>query len=114
MDACRIRERFASTPEVIPQILDRFQAQIETLRRLLTADIPEGDLASLTSQLHKLKGASGYVAAEELTALATRLEAAGKTGDFETLRAGLAQLTSEIDRCLGCLPGVRQDMTITV
>ncbi len=114
MDACKIRERFAATPNVIPELLDRFQEQIESLRNTLKSDAPEADLVSMTRLLHVLKSSSGYVAAEELAEVVTRLEACGKAGDFETLRAGLASLQTEIDRCLAQLPAVRREFAVTV
>ncbi|HEX4054426.1 MAG TPA: ATP-binding protein [Tepidisphaeraceae bacterium] len=114
MDASKIRDRFFTTPNVIPEILDRFQQQIESLRDVLKSDAPDAELVSLTRQLHVLKGASGYVAAEQLGQLVTRLEASGQAGDFETLRAGMASLQAEIDRCLAQLPSVRRDIAATV
>lgn len=114
MDASKIRERFAGNPNIIPEILDRFQGQIESLRSVLKSDAPEAELVSMTRLLHVLKGASGYVGAEQLDQLATRLEASGKAGDFETLRAGIAGLQAEIDRCLAQLPSIRRDIAVSV
>jgi HPt (histidine-containing phosphotransfer) domain-containing protein len=62
----------------------------------------------VAAQAHAVKGASASIGAEELSAAAARLEAAGKAGDAETLREllpefhrQLSDLAAGIDRALG-------------
>ncbi len=110
MDANDIRKRFASSPQIIPEMLDRFENQIEELRGMLRFDAPDEELAALVRPLHALKGCCGYLASDPVVQLVTRLEGAGKSGDLETLREGLADLQMEIERCLAHLPEVRRQL----
>jgi PAS domain S-box-containing protein len=113
IDLTQLSQRFATTPQIIPQIADRFEKQILSLRTLLESDLAGPKVLSLTAPLHALKGSSGYLAAEKLRELATSLEASGKAGDLETLRQGLDDLRTEIDRCLAQLPLLRAQNPLT-
>jgi two-component system, sensor histidine kinase len=110
MDANDIRKRFVGTPQIIPEMLDQFEQQIEELRGMLQFDASDEELAALVQPLHALKGCCGYLASDHVVRMVTRLEGAGKSGDLETLRGGLADLQAEIERCLAHLPEVRRQL----
>ncbi len=110
MDANDIRKRFSGTPQIIPEMLDQFEQQIEELRGMLQFDASDEELAALVQPLHALKGCCGYLTSDHVVRMVTRLEGAGKSGDLETLRGGLADLQAEIERCLSHLPEVRRQL----
>jgi CheY-like chemotaxis protein len=68
----------------------------------------DADLRAFTTQVHALKSASASIGAEEVSAQAASLEAAGRAGDWGAIREGLpgfvqtlAALTGGIARVLG-------------
>jgi len=114
LDADKIRQRFAGTPRMVPEILDRFEKQMEELCGMLRCDGADEELAALLRPLHAFKGSCGYLASDHVVQLVTRLEGAGKSGDLQTLRDGLADLQAEIGRCLTHLPEVRRQLALPV
>jgi signal transduction histidine kinase/DNA-binding response OmpR family regulator/ABC-type uncharacterized transport system substrate-binding protein len=79
------RQLIAST---ISTFLAEMPGQIDMLREL----IKQGQTQQGGSQAHKIKGASGYVAAGAFQKTALKMEQAGKAGDLR----GLEQLLPEI------------------
>ena len=72
----------------ISTFLDDMPVQIDRLRKL----IKQGQAQQGGAQAHKIKGASGYVAAGAFQKTALKMEQAGKAGDLR----GLEQLLPEI------------------
>ena len=108
INVARLLERYAATPQLIPTLLDRFEQQITANRTALEAQLAQGQLESLATLAHTLKGSAAYLAAERISALAAQVEAGGRAKDLESIRAGVAELQREIDACLQQIPQVRE------
>ncbi len=78
---------------IIPGFLEDIPRQIQTLKDLLEA----GDAPGVERQAHTIKGASANVGGEALREAAFEMEKAGKAGNLDTARAGMAKLDAQFN-----------------
>jgi CheY-like chemotaxis protein/HPt (histidine-containing phosphotransfer) domain-containing protein len=78
----------------INTFLEDMPDQIDTLEEL----IKQGQTQKGAAQAHKIKGASGYVAAGEFHNTALEMEQAGKAGDLKTLEQLLPEIGAQFNR----------------
>ncbi len=90
---CGAAESYLETLAIYADNAAPIAAEIEALRRA-------GDLDGVTMKVHALKSGSRAIGAGALSALAERLETAGKAGDAQTLDGGLDELLTRL-RTLG-------------
>jgi signal transduction histidine kinase/CheY-like chemotaxis protein/HPt (histidine-containing phosphotransfer) domain-containing protein len=64
----------------------------------LHAALTKDDAGAVVHEAHRIKGASGLVGASALAAVAVRIEAAGRSADLASAKAGLAELETEVAR----------------
>ncbi len=81
-------------------LLGRFAASAVEARRDIAAAMAAGDLATLASEAHKLKGSSLAVGAQAVGDAAATLEHAAKAGNRAACQDGLGPLIVEIDRAV--------------
>ncbi len=81
---------------LITKFRERAPYDLEKLRQAVMAE-DAGETARLA---HGLKGAAGYVAAEKVRKLASKLETMGRGGDLSQAEECLKQLKSEVARCV--------------
>jgi len=82
--------------EFFIRVLKLFCKDAEKRLPLLEKAPEEDALDEISSQAHAIKGVSASIRANDLSALAAEVEAAGKAGDIETVRERLPKLTEEI------------------
>jgi CheY-like chemotaxis protein len=58
------------------------------------------NIAAFTTQVHALKSAAGTIGAAEVSKEAAVLEAAGKSGDVETIRKGMGEFREHLSRLI--------------
>jgi len=105
-----LQARYAKTPQLLPTLLDRFQAQITKTRGELEAALAQSELDGFRALVHSMKGSAGYLAAEKLVQIAGQLEGSSKLGDLQAIQRGFAEMQREMDACLRQIPQVRQAM----
>jgi signal transduction histidine kinase/CheY-like chemotaxis protein len=86
------------TEEGYRKVLYSFVWDAEDRLKHISAFPDTDDLAAFIIHVHALKGAAGSIGAAELSADAARLEAAGRSGDMETIR--------------GLLPSFREQLSV--
>ena len=79
---------------VIGSFLEDMPVQLGMLAEL----IKQGDAQNVGAQAHKIKGASGYVAAGNFHNIALKMEQAGKTGDIGRLELLLPEIETQFSR----------------
>jgi HPt (histidine-containing phosphotransfer) domain-containing protein len=85
------------TVEIYREVLDLFCTDVdERLPILKNVPDPAG-LAKFATQVHALKGASGSIGAAEISALAAKLETAGKTGDISFIQESLGGFSAQLE-----------------
>jgi HPt (histidine-containing phosphotransfer) domain-containing protein len=73
---------------VAEAFLTDMSSQIEQLKSVVAA----GDVQQVAVQAHKMKGAAVSVGGMALSALALKMERAGKAGELDTIRLELPKL----------------------
>lgn len=81
----------------INTFLEDMPGQIDTLEEL----IKQGQAQKSGAQAHKIKGASGYVAAGAFHDTALEMEQAGKAGDLKALEQLLPEIGNQFNRLKG-------------
>jgi PAS domain S-box-containing protein len=89
--------------EVIGLFLEDCPRLLEAVRRGLA----DGDAAAVNRTAHTLKGSAGNFGAQEVIALAPRLEATGRDGNLSAASALVSTLEAEISRLLEELAAAR-------
>ena len=93
----------------ISTFLDDMPGQIDMLRKL----IKQGQAQQGGAQAHKIKGASGYVAAGGFQKTALKMEQAGKTGDLRDLEQLLPELSEQFFRLKSDLEDYLARLTVS-
>ncbi len=92
--------RFCGTPETYLETLTIYAKNVAGFSGEIEACYNANDIANTTVKVHALKSTSLAIGAADLSALARKLEAAGKEGDTATLGAELPALLERY-RALG-------------
>jgi Amt family ammonium transporter len=113
IDVAALFARCMGNMEFAASLLDEMQSSgadlVEGIARLVAAQ----DAAGAAEAAHALKGAAGIVAAEPLRSLAADIEAAGKSGDLESVASLVEGLRREMQRCLAVVPKIREQAMAT-
>ncbi|MCH8271268.1 MAG: response regulator [Planctomycetes bacterium] len=99
-------KRWESHPDLVKSILGKFQDQAADLVRHIEQCFTDGDVKELERQVHSLKGAAGYVAAEGVHYLASQLEAMARDAELADADACIKRLRQEVAECLEYIPEV--------
>ena len=106
-DYAGISERLMDDKELIETVVQAFLGDMPEQIKQLDSHIKNQDLEQATAQAHKIKGAAANVGGLALSAHASILEQAGKSGDFGTLIQNFAtlkplfiELKSEMEKML--------------
>lgn len=87
-------ERLMDDEELIKVIADAFLSDMPKQIAQLNVCVDKNDVEQAAAQAHKIKGACSNVGAMALTALAFKIEQAGKAGDINMIKQYLAELDS--------------------
>lgn len=96
--------RLGGDEELYAEICGLFRRDGRMLLERLSNELADGSLDSATRSVQSIKSMAANVGAEELTALATKAEQAGRTGDAVSLSAYLPQLEQHLSSVLQELP----------
>jgi len=100
LDVQALTERFNDKPDLLRLIYEEFAGQVEKVMPEIRSAFNKGDLKSLESLAHALKGNAALIGAGQLRDLAYTVEKASASGDTEDLEAILAKLFSEVEKTL--------------
>ncbi|MCE5267151.1 MAG: response regulator [Planctomycetaceae bacterium] len=96
--------------DFVENLLADFETDLPHLVNEVSKRIEEDDVRGAVELAHALKGAAGTMAAERVRGLAADIEAAGKANDLPEVGMLAEQLRWEMQRCLGFIPQLRQQM----
>ena len=104
-DYAAMSERLMDDQELIQVIADAYLSdmpvQIEQLKTLVQNE----DVEQAAAQAHKIKGASSNVGAMALSALALKMEQAGKAGDMDSI----SQNVTALEQCFEQLKSTMEE-----
>jgi CheY-like chemotaxis protein/HPt (histidine-containing phosphotransfer) domain-containing protein len=101
-----LRERLMGDEGLLKTVVDAFLKDIPGQLASLRSSIDAGDFGQAGQVVHKIKGASGNVAAMALHNSALQLEQAVRSGDLATIRMGLERLVKEFATIKHAMTGV--------
>jgi CheY-like chemotaxis protein len=91
------------------ETLVRFKAQVAKDLDLLQKSVAARAIPDAARLAHSLKGIAGHIGAASLRDTAARIESLGNAADVAQIESTLAELKTEIDRCVESIPdAVRQ------
>jgi HPt (histidine-containing phosphotransfer) domain-containing protein len=96
--------------EVYREVLDLFCTDVDERLPILKSVPDAAGLAKFAIQIHALKGASGSIGAAEVSALAVKLEAAGKSGDISFIEENLGGFAAQLEELI---KGIRSWLNAT-
>jgi HPt (histidine-containing phosphotransfer) domain-containing protein len=88
------------TMEIYREVLDLFCTDVDVRLPILKNVPDEAGLLKFATQAHALKGASGSIGAAEVSALAAKLEAAGKSGDISFIKENLGGFSAQLEELI--------------
>jgi HPt (histidine-containing phosphotransfer) domain-containing protein len=89
---------------LVESLLAKFQAGIDAQLGELRLALERADHAAVARVAHTIKGASGNLSADAVSAAAGALERLGGDADGEAAAEGLRQLESRVRECLDFVP----------
>jgi HPt (histidine-containing phosphotransfer) domain-containing protein len=98
--------------DLLRELIGIFNEEFPRLLRLLKEQAARGDMKSVESTCHGLKGMLSGLSAMRAAGVAARLEQMGRDRDSSELNDGIALLEREVERLLPELDAsIRQDET---
>jgi CheY-like chemotaxis protein len=91
-------ESMAGDEKLLGEVVGMFLDDCPRLLAKLRAAIAGGDLAGFGRAVHTLRGTAGHVAAGEIDAAATRLDAVARSGSCSGASAEVEALAAALDR----------------
>ncbi|MEX0725697.1 MAG: Hpt domain-containing protein [Planctomycetaceae bacterium] len=107
IDAQGFLVRCLNDPAFALVLLDEFESSIAQRIDEITLLSVSDDLQNMAEVAHSLKGAAAIVGAEEVRALATDIENAGRVEDPARLPHLIKNLRGEIQTCMNAIPHLR-------
>ena len=103
-------ERVGGSEAVLREILCLFFADCERLMNDIRASLANGDTSAVYRSAHTLRGSAGNFDADNVVALAQRLEGRAREGSLDASRTVFALLELEIAMLLSELQGVHESL----
>ena len=91
-DHAAMSDRLMGDTALMQSVAEAFLSDMPTQIAQLNDYVQAGDVQQVTSQAHKIKGASANVGGMALSALVLQMEQAGIEGDMETISQNLTEL----------------------
>ena len=95
-DYAAMSERLMNDKELIAIIAETFLTDMPVQIEQLKTFVKDGDVVQATAQAHKIKGAASNVGGLALSALAFKMEQAGKNGNMDVIRQNLTELEQSL------------------
>jgi len=102
-----IRETTLGDNEFLVELIDIYLGDAPVQLELLRAAVAQADVAAATAVAHRLKGSSGNVGAESLSALCNLVERASRQSRVEEITQMMPELEEEFSRVQACLADIR-------
>ncbi len=97
-DRAGMLERLRGDEDLAKTVVLAFLGDIPQQIEALKGSLEAGDQPATVRQAHSIKGASASVGGESLRELAFVMEKAGKAGDLDAIRAGIAELDAQFEK----------------
>ena len=91
-DRVAMRERLMGDEELISSVAEVFLTDMPTQIDLLRSLVATNDMEQIAGMAHRIKGASANVGGMALSALALKIEQAGKSGNLEVIQLCMPEL----------------------
>jgi Amt family ammonium transporter len=98
-DTEKMLKSWGNDRSFVHRLIAKFSVRATDDLQKLREAIERNDAAEAQRLAHGLKGAAGYVAAENVRQLAAQLEALAREGDLSHADACLRELAAELQRC---------------
>ncbi len=98
MDIEKALERSMGDKEFLEEILQEFVSSMPQQLEALETAVTGGDGESIAHQAHTMKGASANLGADDMAAIALKLEQMGKESDLSGARQAIDELGKELQR----------------
>ena len=96
LNVSELLSRMDNDRELLRELLQLFKQECPCLMRLLQDAISKGEMKSVETTGHALKGMLANLSAVRAASAASRLEELGRTGKNSELKGALAALESEV------------------
>lgn len=93
-------ERCLQDARFVEEVLDQFKHSVVESVAAIEKSHADGDVKTLRTLSHSLKGAAGTVSAKRLQAVATQIQRLAENADLKTAEEAIAQLRHETEACL--------------
>ena len=100
LDVDEVLERCRGNSSLFDRILRRFLEKAPEQAGWLVERIDTRDAEQVEMTAHTIKGMAANLSAGDLSAVAERIEAAGRAGDFELATADVDELLREVEACV--------------
>lgn len=94
-----LNKQWGSDGGFVQTLLARFSTRAPMDMSGIEAAVSDGDWQEVARIAHRLKGSSGYVAANAIGMICEKLEASAAAGEEESIKELAEQLRLELDRC---------------
>jgi HPt (histidine-containing phosphotransfer) domain-containing protein len=102
-----IKETTLGDDEFMAELIDIYLGDAAPQIELLRAAVAQADIATASSVAHRLKGSSGNVGAESLSALCGQIERASRQSRVHEVSLMLPRVEEEFSRVQACLGRIR-------
>ncbi len=108
IDLDEFLERVQEDKELLLELLDIFQDDFATKRKMLGEAVESNDLEQIKNISHSLKGASGNISAKPLREVFVKFEDMGRIGDLKEAGDVLAVLDKESEALFNHMDELRE------
>jgi PAS domain S-box-containing protein len=98
-DTEKMLKQWGNDQSFVQQLIAKFSARAPDDLQKLREAMERNDADETQRLAHRLKGAAGYVAAENVRRLAAQLEVMAREGDLSNAESRLSELAAELQRC---------------
>lgn len=105
IDETRLMEEFGADPEILNELKALFLEHVPPLNTAILAAARSGDLETLATSAHSLKGACATFGAPRLAQVCKDLELLARAGDVEAVQGSLPILEQEYENVLAEVQG---------
>lgn len=103
-------ERCAGSKAVLKMVFEEFARVTTAIEEKLVALAQSGELTTIASEAHSLKGSASNIGADQLAAAAKSLEHAAKAQDLEQVNHAVEYVTTGIQSVRKALPGLIESL----
>lgn len=103
-------ERVGDSPELLIELIELFLELGPGMFREVKESVEQGSPDGLQKSAHTLKGSVGNFAADDAFEVSLQLETMGRNNDMANAKEVLVLLQNKLDRLLGELTSIRNEL----